>query len=86
MSIKLRDYNLLFRSIRILLSNCVICMCKKPTMKYFYLFFSLTLLISCGEKKTEKTETLEEKAQRIHDSVVTIDTHDDINCHNITII
>ena len=53
-------------------------------MKYFYLFFSLTLLISCGEKKTEKTETLEEKAQRIHDSVVTIDTHDDINVQNFT--
>lgn len=53
-------------------------------MKYFYLFFSLSLLISCGEKKTEKTETLEEKAQRIHDSVITIDTHDDINVQNFT--
>jgi len=56
-------------------------------MKYFYLFLSITLLISCGEKKnqkTEKTETLEEKAQRIHDSVITIDTHDDINVQNFT--
>lgn len=56
-------------------------------MKYFYLFLSITLLISCGEKKnqkTEKTETLQEKAQRIHDSVITIDTHDDINVQNFT--
>ncbi|MEY8779746.1 dipeptidase [Allomuricauda sp. XS_ASV26] len=56
-------------------------------MKYFYLFLSITLLISCGEKKnqkTEKTETLEVKAQRIHDSVITIDTHDDINVQNFT--
>lgn len=56
-------------------------------MKYFYLFLSITLFISCGEKKnqkTEKTETLEEKAQRIHDSVITIDTHDDINVQNFT--
>jgi len=53
-------------------------------MKYFYFFLSITLLISCGEKKPEKTETLEEKAQRIHDSVITIDTHDDINVQNFT--
>lgn len=53
-------------------------------MKYFYLLSSLVLLISCGEKQPEKTETLEEKAQRIHDSVITIDTHDDINVQNFT--
>lgn len=54
-------------------------------MKYFYLFSALVLLISCGEKKQpEKTETLEEKAQRIHDSVITVDTHDDINVQNFT--
>jgi len=62
-------------------------MCKKTNpMKYFYLFLSITLFISCGEKKEkpEKTESLEEKAQRIHDSVITIDTHDDINVQNFT--
>ncbi|WP_375324446.1 dipeptidase [Flagellimonas sp. GZD32] len=53
-------------------------------MKHFYLLFSIALLASCGEKKPEKTETLEEKAQRIHDSVITIDTHDDINVQNFT--
>lgn len=53
-------------------------------MKHFYLFCSLILFISCGEKQPKKTETLEEKAQRIHDSVITIDTHDDININNFT--
>src|SRR5690606_29865259 len=53
-------------------------------MRHFILFSSLILCISCGEKKTEKTETLEEKAQRIHDSVITIDTHDDFNVDNFT--
>lgn len=53
-------------------------------MKYFYLLLSVSLLASCGEKKPKKTETLEEKAQRIHDSVITIDTHDDINVQNFT--
>ena len=31
-----------------------------------------------------QTETLEEKARRIHESVITIDTHDDINVANFT--
>ena len=33
---------------------------------------------------TTQTETLEEKARRIHESVITIDTHDDINVANFT--
>lgn len=53
-------------------------------MRQFVPFLSLILFISCGEKKTEKTETLEEKAQRIHDSVITIDTHVDFNVNNFT--
>ena len=40
----------------------------------------LTLAVSC----TTQTETLEEKARRIHESVITIDTHDDINVANFT--
>jgi len=40
----------------------------------------LTLSVSC----TTQTETLEEKARRIHESVITIDTHDDINVANFT--
>ena len=40
----------------------------------------LTLAGACATK----TETLEEKARRIHESVITIDTHDDINVANFT--
>ncbi|MCL6265999.1 dipeptidase [Flagellimonas myxillae] len=53
-------------------------------MRYFPILFCLTLLFSCAEKKSEKQETLEEKAQRIHEKVITIDTHDDINVNNFT--
>ncbi len=41
---------------------------------------SLMIAVSC----TTQTETLEEKARRIHESVITIDTHDDINVANFT--
>ena len=40
----------------------------------------LMIVASC----TTLTETLEEKARRIHESVITIDTHDDINVANFT--
>ncbi len=53
-------------------------------MKYFYLICSVLLMVSCGKKEPKKTETLEELAHRIHDSVITIDTHDDINVANFT--
>jgi membrane dipeptidase len=42
--------------------------------------FGLMIAVSC----TTQTETLEEKARRIHESVITIDTHDDINVANFT--
>ena len=41
---------------------------------------SLMIAVSCNIQ----TETLEEKARRIHESVITIDTHDDINVANFT--
>ncbi len=53
-------------------------------MKYIYLICSILLFVSCGEKEPKKTENLEEMAHRIHDSVITIDTHDDINVANFT--
>src|SRR5210317_529542 len=43
-------------------------------------FLGLILAIGC----TTQTETLEKKARRIHESVITIDTHDDINVANFT--
>ncbi len=52
-------------------------------MKRTQLFIGLLglmIVASC----TTQTETLEEKARRIHKSVITIDTHDDINVANFT--
>jgi len=55
-----------------------------------YLLLTLTLVLSsCGNKQNKKqdeavTETLEEKAQRIHDNVITIDTHVDFDVRNFT--
>lgn len=40
--------------------------------------------ISCAEKKEKIVETTLEKAQRIHEDVITIDTHNDINIKNFT--
>ncbi len=53
-------------------------------MKYYYPMFALVLLISCGETKKAPNESVEETAKRIHDKVITIDTHNDINVKNFT--
>lgn len=53
-------------------------------MKVFsYIFIAITLF-SCQEEKTKTEETLEARAQRIHDNVITLDTHNDINTKNFT--
>ena len=59
-------------------------MYKQYVMRYFYALYSIVILISCAEKNSKKTETLEEKAKQIHEKVITIDTHDDINVLNFT--
>ena len=43
-------------------------------MRLFTLIFA-SLLISCGQQKTD----LKEKAKQIHERILTLDTHDDIN-------
>lgn len=56
-------------------------------MKRFSLsLLGLAFLAACGQKKESKVaeETLEVKAARIHQAVITIDTHDDINVANFT--
>ncbi|MEO9891156.1 dipeptidase [Aurantibacter sp.] len=57
-------------------------------MRNSVLLFCILLILSCQEnKKTnvkELKENIEEKAKRIHDEVITIDTHDDINVKNFT--
>ncbi|MEX0273147.1 MAG: membrane dipeptidase, partial [Flavobacteriaceae bacterium] len=54
-------------------------------MKKFVPILSIMALLSCGEKKENDPKmTLEERAQKIHERVITIDTHCDINVANFT--
>lgn len=41
-------------------------------------------MFACVEEEKKKEETIMEKAERIHEKVITIDTHDDINVKNFT--
>lgn len=53
-------------------------------MKVFsYIFIAMTLF-SCQQEKTKTAETIEERAKKIHNSVITLDTHNDINTKNFT--
>ncbi|WP_313111831.1 dipeptidase [Aequorivita sediminis] len=60
--------------------------------KFTYLVLALSFILgSCGNKKEEKkeednntAETVLEKAKRIHDNVITIDTHVDFDVRNFT--
>ncbi|SDS49000.1 membrane dipeptidase [Maribacter dokdonensis] len=53
-------------------------------MKQFIYLICVLSIVSCAEKKEKKEETTLEKAQRIHEEVITIDTHNDINVKNFT--
>ncbi|MEP5433895.1 MAG: membrane dipeptidase, partial [Flavobacteriaceae bacterium] len=53
-------------------------------MKQFIYLICVLSIVSCAEKKEKKEETTLEKAQRIHEEVITIDTHNDINIKNFT--
>lgn len=53
-------------------------------MKQLVCLLLVLLSISCGEKKEELKESLQEKAYRIHEKIITIDTHNDINVKNFT--
>ncbi len=53
-------------------------------MKQLYFLCTLLFLISCAENSQNSTETVETKAKRIHDSIITVDTHIDINVKNFT--
>ncbi len=56
----------------------------KYTSPVGFSFLLISLLTSCGETKKEPIESLEDKAKRIHEKVITIDTHNDINVKNFT--
>jgi len=54
-------------------------------MRISYLFIVSILLVSCGDKAEKTPElSMEEQAKAIHDRVMTVDTHVDINVRNFT--
>ena len=52
-------------------------------MRYFIPLFCILTVLSCAETKKDEL-SLEDKARLIHQEVITIDTHDDINVKNFT--
>ncbi|TLF43979.1 dipeptidase [Maribacter aurantiacus] len=53
-------------------------------MKRYIYILGLLAVFACKEEKPQVAESLEEKARRIHNNVITLDTHDDINVANFT--
>lgn len=53
-------------------------------MKYIIYSLGIFALYACGETKQKPEISIEERAKTIHEKVITIDTHDDINVKNFT--
>lgn len=53
-------------------------------MKKLLVLVGLVSIFACKQEEKQKMETVEEKAERIHEKVITIDTHNDINVKNFT--
>ncbi|MDO6517906.1 dipeptidase [Zobellia uliginosa] len=53
-------------------------------MKYFVYLFSILTFTACKENKPEVEENTDQKAKRIHEKIITIDTHNDININNFS--
>lgn len=53
-------------------------------MKRYIYILGVLAVFACKEEKPQVAESLEEKARRIHNNVITLDTHDDINVANFT--
>ena len=53
-------------------------------MRHIIGFFCLLSFIGCNETKTSQNTDLEATARKIHENIITIDTHDDINVKNFT--
>lgn len=53
-------------------------------MKHFIYCIGILTLGSCGQTVKKQEESIEERAKKIHEKIVTIDTHDDINVKNFT--
>lgn len=67
-----------------MLSNCFICRYKFLQMRHLIGFIGIISLMGCGESNTTSKPIMESKARLIHENVITIDTHDDINVKNFT--
>lgn len=57
---------------------------KSYTMKYSVLILGLMTLLNCAETQQKPEISVEERAKILHEKVITIDTHDDINIKNFT--
>ncbi len=53
-------------------------------MKVFSYIILAMSLFSCQQEKNKMEESLESRAKKIHNSVITLDTHNDINTKNFT--
>ncbi len=53
-------------------------------MRHIIRFFCLLSFIGCTESKRSQNSDFEATARKIHENVITIDTHDDINLKNFT--
>ncbi len=53
-------------------------------MKKLLFLIALVSIFSCKQTEKQQPESLEEKVARIHNKVITIDTHADINVKNFT--
>jgi membrane dipeptidase len=53
-------------------------------MRHIIGFFCLLSFNGCNDSKTSQNSNLEATARQIHENVITIDTHDDINVKNFT--
>jgi len=53
-------------------------------MKNYPLILIILIGHSCGESQQKAEVSMEERAKMIHEKVITIDTHDDINVKNFT--
>ena len=53
-------------------------------MRELALLLCVSLAFSCANEEKKQVESTEDLAQRIHEKVITIDTHNDINVKNFT--
>lgn len=53
-------------------------------MKNILLIFGFSTLLNCGETQQKTEMSDENRAKSLHEKVITIDTHDDINVKNFT--